>query len=348
MLPVHRGGVIAEMIASRGPTIIQSVDWADDPVFGESLSGYDSALAVPFAGDHLPMTWVVLLRRSPARFTDDDLEQTVLRVALIASLLDSQALAQEVAKAHRLIDSEVRRVGQIQRNLLPDPLPEIPGLTIATSYETFGQAGGDLYDFVPLDEPTSEQQHWAIFIADASGHGPSAAVVIAIVQALLHSHPPGLTSPAGLLQHLNSHLCDRPIESSFVTAFLGVCETSSRRFEFSCAGHPPPLLIRASAPAVTYLDSTNGLPLGIDPAERFQQASITLDPGDTLLLYTDGIEESRNPNDAMFGVEGIEAAVRGRAAAPRQLVATVRQAVTAHANGRQASDDQTLVAVSVV
>jgi sigma-B regulation protein RsbU (phosphoserine phosphatase) len=224
-------------------------------------------------------------------------------------------------------------------------LPQIPGLEIATSYETFGEAGGDLYDFVLLEGAASVHQPWAIFIADASGHGPSAAVVIAIVQALLHAHPPGVTSPAALLQHLNQHLCERPIESSFVTAFLAVYGPSTRRLEFACAGHPPPLLLRRTAQAATYLDSACGLPLGIDPNHAFREASVDFGPGDTLLLYTDGIDEARDPNNKMFGVEAIEAVARGCSGTPIQLVATIRHAVTAHENGRQATDDQTLVAV---
>jgi len=343
VVPIHRGGLISQIIQWPEPTMLQGADWSGDPNFHDSLAGYDSVLAVPFTGDHLPMSWIILLRRSPPHFTAEDLEQMVLRITLIAFLLDSQALTQELAKAHDLIDKEVRRVGQIQRNLLPDPLPQIPGLEIATSYETFGEAGGDLYDFVLLDGPTP--QRWAIFIADASGHGPSAAVVIAIVQALLHSCPPGVTSPAALLQHLNEHLCRRPIESSFVTAFLGVYDPSTHRLEFACAGHPPPLLLRAAASAATHLDSASGLPLGIDQDHAYPQACIELNPGDTLLLYTDGVDEARDADDKMFGVEGIETVARGFSGTPQQLVAVIRHAITVHEKGRRATDDQTLVAV---
>ena len=80
-LPVHRGGLIAEIIRTRKPALLQDLDWSADPVFRDSLAGYDSVVAVPFAGDHLPMSWIIVLRRSPARFTEDDLEQTVLRGA---------------------------------------------------------------------------------------------------------------------------------------------------------------------------------------------------------------------------------------------------------------------------
>jgi sigma-B regulation protein RsbU (phosphoserine phosphatase) len=232
--------------------------------------------------------------------------------------------------------------------LLPDPLPQIPGLEIAASYETFGEAGGDLYDFIQLDKATSENERWSIFIGDASGHGPSAAVVIAIVQAVLHAHPPGVISPAALLQHLNEHLCRRPIEASFVTAFIGVYDPSSRRLTFANAGHPLPLLLRAKTQNVKWLDSVHGYPLGIDPGQSFQDASVEFDPGSILVLYTDGLTEARDQTGAMFGVEGIQAAVRDGSRAPHELVATIRQAITAHENGRRPTDDQTLVIIGAI
>jgi sigma-B regulation protein RsbU (phosphoserine phosphatase) len=249
---------------------------------------------------------------------------------------------------YRIYENEFKRVGQIQRTLLPNPLTQIPGLKIATSFETFGEAGGDLYDFIPLGKEQSEREPWAVFIGDASGHGPSAAVVIAIVQALLHAHPPGVTSPAALRQHLNDHLCRRPIQSSFVTAFIAVYEPSSPQLMFASAGHPPPLLMGAMARTVTCLDSGRGFPLGIYADQIFQEASIELEHGDALLLYTDGIQEARDHSDSMFGLEGVQTVMRGCFGAPQQLVTTIRQAVINHEKGRRAADDQTLVAIGVL
>ncbi|HEX4124093.1 MAG TPA: PP2C family protein-serine/threonine phosphatase [Tepidisphaeraceae bacterium] len=357
--PVYRGGVIARMIDWPGPRVFREVDWSDDPYFHDVLAGFDSAAAIPFADERLPLDWLVLLREGPGSFAGDDIDQTLLRAALVGSLLESQALVEELASAHASIDAEVRRVGQIQRWLLPDPLPDIPGVQIAVSYETSTEAGGDLYDFIPLC-PRAEKSDgvadspgtcpWAIFIGDASGHGPSAAVVIAIVQALLHAHPPGITSPASLLKHLNDHLCERPVESSFVTAFLGVFDSQSHRLHFAGAGHPPPLLIRPCDPCPRRLQSHGGYPLGIDAGQTFEDQSIDLHSRDTLLLYTDGITESRNPAGDFFGIGGIESALLhdpGASNGPAQLIATVRRSIATHEHGQRIADDQTLVAIAV-
>jgi len=185
--PVLEGGVIGEIIRSDYPRLVHDVDWSSDPFFRGPLSGYRSLMAVPVKGHDLPFNWVLALDKNPQHFEATDLEETVLRAALVGALLGSQALSAELARAHAQIDREVERVGQIQRSLLPHPLPHLPGLQIATSYETCGRAGGDLYDFIPLGHDPAAPDRWGIFVADASGHGPSAAVVIAIVQAFLHA-----------------------------------------------------------------------------------------------------------------------------------------------------------------
>src|SRR5580765_6168607 len=127
---------------------------------------------------------------------------------------------------HWQIDREAEQVGELQRALLPASLPRIAGLEIAASYEPTGRAGGDLYDFFPLDEQHDDPIDaglWCIFIGDTAGHGLRAAVVIAIVQAVLHAHPARIAKPASLLMHANRQLCRKKL-GGFVTGFLGIYE----------------------------------------------------------------------------------------------------------------------------
>lgn len=346
--PKYQGGLIGELIRHRVPQIAYDVDWDIDPYFSKTLAGYHSVIAVPVTGDRLPMNWAMLLNRDPKGTNTEHQVGTILRAMLIGSLLESRALVHELALAHAQIDGEVQRVGQIQRSLLPDPLPPIPGLDIAASYETFGEAGGDLYDLIPLGGSGEAAGRWGIFIGDASGHGPAATVVIAMVQALLHAHPSNVTGPADLLKHLNEHLCRRPIEGSFVTAFLGVYDRSARHFRYANAGHPPPLLKGAPGHATKPLNAVSGLPLGIEPGETFQEESVELVAGDSLLLYTDGIFEARDEGGAMFGIAGVEFSFRTCACSPDQVIAAIRQAVNAHSCGRRSEDDQTLLAIKVL
>jgi sigma-B regulation protein RsbU (phosphoserine phosphatase) len=351
--PVQSGGIVSEIFSRPEPQLIQNVDWSSDPFFNHVLSGYASVLALPIPGEHLPMTWLILLRRPPQIFTVTELEETMLRVVLGGSLLESQMLAGQLALAHARIDHDAQQVGELQLALLPQALPQMVGLEVAVSYEPSGRAGGDLYDFFALEDPdnppaaTAAPTRWCAFIGDATGHGLAAAVVMAIVQSVLHAHPPGIVGPSDLLVHANRQLCHKNIRG-FVTAFLAIYEPLARRLTYANAGHPPPLLRRKLDASISPLDAVATYPLGIDASETFAEATLQLEPGDTLLLYTDGITETRNLSGDQFEPLLLRQAFRDAGARPAQVVEHIRQAVRVHEQGQCPKDDQTLVAARAV
>lgn len=351
--PVRHGGVLGEIVACREPQLLQDVDWKCDPSFRETLAGYTSVMAIPLTGDRLPMTWAIGLKKPPHQFAISDVEETVERVALIGALLENQILAAELARAKEQIDSDARRLGELQRALLPGFLPEIAGLEIAASYEPLGRAGGDLYDIFPLDEhgddgvgDHSTPGRWCVFIGDVAGHGLAAALVMAIVQAVLHARPAGIATPASLLMHSNRQLCAKRMDC-FVTAFLGIYEPASRRLTYASAGHPPPLLRRAADGSVTALDAVGNRPLGLSESEALQEASVQLERGDILLLYTDGITEAQGKAQDLFGRHRLTQLLGEGGNRPAELIERLRGAVRAHEDGRAAGDDQALVAAQV-
>ena len=348
--PVQSGGIVAAITARSEPQLLQDVDWSQDPFFNETLRGYTSVIAVPIFADRLPMNWSLLLKRGPERFTVSDLEDAVERTALISALLENQILAADLARANRLIDREARQVGELQRALLPPSLPRIAGLEIAASYEPLGRAGGDLYDFFPLDERHDDRVgpgRWCVFIGDTAGHGLAAAVVMTIVQAVLHAHPAGIARPASLLMHANRQLCHKGL-GGFVTGFLGIYEPATRRLTYSNAGHPPPLLRRSSHGPIFALDEVGSYPLGVDDAETFEEASVQLEPGDAVLLYTDGITEARDASNDQFDRNRLMRAFREAGDRPAGLIEHLCQAVRAHEHAQTPRDDQTLVAARVL
>ncbi len=216
-----------------------------------------------------------------------------------------------------------------------------------------GRAGGDLYDFFPLDEHSEDPAHagatpsrWCVFIGDIEGHGLAAALVMAIVQAVLHAHPAGIAMPAGLLMYGNRQLCSSRI-GGLVTAFLGIYEPASRRLTYASAGHPPPLLKCAADGAVRALDAVGSYPLGIDASETFTEAAVQLERGDTLLLYTDGITEARGNAQDLFGSDRLTRMFHDGGNLPAELIDRLREAVRTHMHSETAEDDQTLVAARV-
>jgi sigma-B regulation protein RsbU (phosphoserine phosphatase) len=304
--PVRRGGILGTLVGDPRPKLGHHLELGGDPVFGEELAPFRSLIAVPTFDRGEVANWTVLLLPDPEGYGAEDLEQAILRVNLTGTMVQNIRLARELEEANRWIHREVDAIAAIQRSLLPERLPDIPGLDLASSFQTYDRAGGDYYEFLP---PRGDPEGpWGILIADASGHGPAAAVVTAMLDSILHAYTGDYAEPAGLLRHLNHHLHAKDVEHSFVTAFYAVFDPRTRDFAFSRAGHPPPLL-RPSGGGLHSLLEAGSVPLGILPEPPFRTAVRRLGPGDLLLLYTDGITETVGPDGRFFGVEGVETAL---------------------------------------
>ncbi|MHC4126811.1 MAG: PP2C family protein-serine/threonine phosphatase [Planctomycetota bacterium] len=350
-LPVHRGGFFGRIIGTTFPELFHHLDVRNDPVVGDALAGYRSLMSIPLLDDGEPVNWTVFLRQDPEGFSVDDLEQAILRVNLVGTAVKNALIARDLHRAHAQIRDEVEHIAAIQRALLPQPIPDIPGLSIAASYQTFDQAGGDYYDFRPLrrDDDGSvvdPNGPWSVLISDASGHGPAAAVVMAMLHAILHAYPHQQCGPAEMLEHANQHLASKRIENSFVTAFLAVYDPTTRRLTYARAGHDPPLFRSAGTGAsIRRLDDVGGAPLGVLSPMRYDEATVLLQPGQTLLLYTDGVTDARGPDGSMFGVGGIERALASCAGEPGRVVASIADPLSRHEGGIRPGDDQTIVAI---
>ena len=351
-IPIHRGGFIGEIIRQAYPELIHHLKVTNDPVIGDALAPFGSLIAVPLFDNGEPLNWSISLRREPEGFTVENLEDAILRNNLVGSTVRNVLAAEEIAKAHDTIRREVHRIADIQRALLPETMPEIKDLSIAASYETFDSAGGDYYDFLPLgrrsDGSPDPDAPWCLLIADASGHGPAAAVVMAMLHAILHAYPYIAESPGHVLQHANDQLCSKRIEGTFVTAFMAIYHPTTRALTYARAGHNPPLIKNCgSGGSVRRLEDVGGVPLGVMPNVEYQDATTTIQAGQSLVLYTDGITEAMNPNGRMFGIEGIEQSLVTCTGEPQCVVGSIGTALREHEAGVRPSDDQTLVVARV-
>lgn len=352
-LPIHTGGFFGEIVRTAYPELIHNLSVKNDPIVGNSLERYRSLMAVPLFDNGEPLNWAIVLREEPDGFSVEELEQAILRLNLIGNTVKNVLIAKQLREAHQRIRAEVERVAEIQRALLPNPLPDIPGLQIVTSYETFDQAGGDHYDFRPLcvlpDSSPDPNGLWSILIADASGHGPAAAVVMAMLHAILHAYPHEPNSAAAMLNHANKHLAAKRIESSFVTAFLAIYNPKTKQLTYARAGHNPPLLKNpGSGGAVVRLDAVGGVPLGVEDKSNYQDTTIELKSNQTLVLYTDGITEARNSNGEMFGVEGIELALEKCTGELGCVVQSITDPICCKQENNHPEDDRTVVAIRII
>jgi sigma-B regulation protein RsbU (phosphoserine phosphatase) len=342
-LPVYDRGLIAELIHANEPRVIGDlrVD-ADDPA-AEHFAGMGSLMALPLFDGGEALNMVLALRRKPHAFTGEMLPELVWMSNLFGKATHGLVMAEQVREAYQAVERELEDVARIQRLLLPAELPDIPGMKLAAHYQTSRRAGGDYYDFFPLDAG-----RWGILIADVSGHGTPAAVFMAIARTIAHTYPRPLSSPAGLLCFLNRHLCSFGATGNFMTAFFAVYDPEARTLVYSSAGHNPPRVQHCSIGRVSVLEAAQALPLGIDCSVQFPEASAHLDRGDQIVFYTDGITEAHNPRHEQFGVQRLDQILQNCSLNANSLIQSVLQAVETFSEGRPADDDRTLVVAKLV
>ncbi len=360
--PIYAGGLLGKIVTRGKPVVVQDLDVKDDPVLGDSIAGYCSLTATPLFDGGKILNWSINLSQDPAVHTEKELEDVLLRSNLVGGTVRHVQTAKKLREVHQRVKDEVEKIANIQRALLPEKLPDIPGVSIAARYHTYDEAGGDMYSFHPLGTGLSHtikkpDGRWAIFIGDVSGHGPAAAVVMAMVESMLASYPMTPDTTGQVLDYVNKHLCSKRIYSTFVTAFHALYDPATRTLTYSRAGHPPSLWRKPCGKGtdadesddvdVTELDAVGGLPLGIMPEETYEDATIQLEPGQTLTLYTDGIPETRSPDGTFFGTEGIINALRACSGEAECAVDTVMEHVRKHEAGGRPQDDQTLVVMKV-
>lgn len=347
LLPRQSGGIVGEVLYAGKPVVIDDLPARlrpDDPSYFY-LQGFQSLVGLPTYDNGEALNFTFQLIPPGHEFDVTKLPLFHWQHSLFGRGTQNLVLRNQLAAALGALDRELKVVGDIQRSLLPANLPTIQGFDLNAFYATSAQAGGDYYDFFPI-----EDGRWGILIADVSGHGTPAAVVMAIMRAIAHTQPSLHNSPTQLLGYLNSHLAQSYTrDGTFVTAFYGVLDPVRRSLTYSSAGHNPPRLVRGDA-AIS-LDGAGALPLGIFAEHSHPEATIALQQGDLLLVYTDGITEAMTPTDntgqrQLFGVERLDRLLvdcgTHTAAA---CIARVRHALDTFAAGQTPLDDQTLIAV---
>jgi serine phosphatase RsbU (regulator of sigma subunit) len=237
-----------------------------------------------------------------------------------------------------LVRDELEVARQLQRDLLPSKTPEIPGYRIAHSYRTANEIGGDYYDFPPLPDG-----RFGLVIGDASGHGMAAGLLMAIANAALKLAIEVDPSPERVTALLNRVLCQTGDRRAFMSLFYGLLTPSSGHLEYVCAGHPFPLLRRASGEVEEL--GRGGLPLGIRETVELARAEVTLGAGDLLLLYSDGLPESINAAGEAFGFERLRELLRVEAE-PQTLHDRVLRALDSHLAAEPLTDDVSVVVVA--
>jgi serine phosphatase RsbU (regulator of sigma subunit) len=228
----------------------------------------------------------------------------------------------------------------IQRNALQSTLPTDPRVIFSTHYVPHDLVGGDFFRIEPLDS-----ERYAVIVADLTGHGVSAALYVMQIRSLWEAHRAELDDPARFMGALNAglHALSRP-NDYFATAVYAVLNVATGRVAYARAGHEAPLLVLADG-TVTKLNQ-RGAGLGLLPGTKYAVGEFDLEPGDSLLLYTDGAVEICNAEGVELGVEGLMRLVGGnRLRGGGNFLARLDEALLAYSNAIRLPDDLTLVCV---
>jgi sigma-B regulation protein RsbU (phosphoserine phosphatase) len=339
------GGVIGAVFTSQQPQLI--VNLKRDERFGATnnpLHQATAAMLCPLScGSRQLGVLAVTAPKDRTLFNDNDFE--VFRsLAEQSAFALANAMVREEAKAKQQIDAELRAASAIQRILLPEHDPKVEGYSIAGQNIPARVLSGDFYDYIELGDGKL-----GVVIADVSGKGTAAALISAMCRSIIRCVATGQSSPATVLAEVNRQLYPDMREDMFVTITYLVLDPVSPTLRLARAGHTPPLVWRAHTGKVEAL-SAPGMAVGIDKGEVFtrisQDIELTLDAGDCLLLYTDGITEASDRKELMFGEDRVDRALANRAKdGPRAVVQGLISELDVFAGGQRSLDDITLIAL---
>ncbi|PKL68382.1 MAG: serine/threonine protein phosphatase [Methanomicrobiales archaeon HGW-Methanomicrobiales-1] len=238
---------------------------------------------------------------------------------------------------------EMEIAKEIQDNFLPESAPAIPGIELAAATLPAMEIGGDLYDFIPV-----KGNRWGIAIADVSGKGVSAALFMALSRTLIRITGSAEADPSVVLQQANRLIFEDGRSSMFITVFYGVLDPEKMTFTYGNAGHNLPLLVRGNPPEIRILEDGRCIALGVVPEVTITPGELALQPGDLIVMYTDGVTEAFNPRDEEFGEERLADFIRDHRDAPvQQIIDDLLEELKRFFDNAPQSDDITLVVIRV-
>lgn len=321
---------------------ILSADAASDSRFDMSQSVADfrirSMLCVPMFNSRGDALGVIQLDTQDQlqRFEQDDLD-------VLASVAAQAAFAIENAQLHaslfeqQMLQKELEFGHKVQQGFLPSSPPKLPGYQFFDFYQAAKGVGGDLYDYVPMDN-----DRLGVLLGDVSGKGVGAALLMAKISADSRYCLARTPEPRVAVDSINESFCAAGWEDRFVTFVLCVLNTKTHEVTIVNAGHMPPMLRRVDGTVVDVEDDT-GLPLGVADGMTYSQFTMTLAPGESLTLFTDGISEAMNRNRDLYGLERLRRRVSESADGAAELGRVVLDDVRQFVGNTPQSDDMCVV-----
>ena len=296
-------------------------------------------------GNHTIGVMTLINRTNGTRFAPSDLN-LAQALAAQASVPIHYAGLQEALEDKRQFDRDMQIAQQIQNSLLPQQLPDYPSIELAAFNHPALEIGGDYYDFIQIDD-----KHIGLAIADVSGKGVGGALMMAVCRSVLRVNAPNVYDPSSMLCSLNATLSSNLAEDMFISMLYMVLNLETHQLSFARAGHEAPILMHAGNSTAEQLETT-GMAIGLVDNEIFSQAietrNFSLQPGDMIITYTDGITEAMNSNGEEWGIDSLMLTIQNMANSSAQhLLDHIRESVLEFAGNNRQYDDMTMLALRI-
>jgi sigma-B regulation protein RsbU (phosphoserine phosphatase) len=270
-------------------------------------------------------------------FNQDDLD-------LLAAIAGQAALNYETARLFesyvqkQKYDTEMQTAAQVQRALLPSVLPQVPGYDFFAAYESAQAVGGDYYDCRLI----GGSRVWVAF-GDVAGKGVAASLIMSRLSSVVQSTLEFVPDVGEALRRINTQMGSNMIEGRFVTLILASLDLNTHELTIVSGGHMSPLIRRADGSIEEISESVVGLPVGIVDQLEFETVRRVLAPGESVVIYTDGISEAHDSQETLYGLERLRSVVTGSSPSPGTLGKAIMEDVRRHAAGSPQHDDITLM-----
>ena len=326
--------------AAESRETIRVNDTNTDPRYIASHPGLRSEVAVPLIVRDRVVGVMDLECEKVAFFTDEHLRTLALLAPQIASSVENARLYREVADRERRMDEDLKAASELQALLLPKQAPDVKGLEMGIGLRPAREISGDMYDFYEHGD-----DHVVIAFGDVSGKGVAAALFGALLGGLLRSLAPRRRSPAVLLKALNEKLIERKVESRYVALLVMLWHPHSGKMSMANAGALPPMICR-NGEILKF--RAEGVPLGLLEARDYEEIAFQTEPGDTIVLYSDGVPDQLNRRGEEYSRARLSKVVRANCELPAPAITEkIFQDLDKFSAGADAFDDQTLLVIKI-
>ena len=321
-------------------------DLSHDPRFKtteKERQGIHSILCVPiWLQAKMSGILMVINKRNRENFTDGDLRLLSIIAAQSGQLIRNSQLQQEsIERTH--LQHELDLARKIQLSMLPEKDPYLPGLAISSYFEPARTVGGDYYDYIRFSD-----EQLVLVMADVSGHGPSAALVMTLLKGIIRSVVDDSPISSAMMHNVNRIISQIIPSEIFITLQLIFFDLGKKRLIYCNAGHNPPLRYDRQTKTCTRLE-LHACALNVLPDFEFPLKEYTLHQGDIIVVYTDGITEATNPKDEMYGIEPLMEAVNSfYKDSPQRLVESIIEHLHTFTKGEKQADDRALVIAKII